>query len=151
MKIALELIEEKMQLLLLRTTSGYMPHDDESIKATQKVLVGDCILVKYTPSRNVKFHRKYWGFVNAVFENIPTSEKKRLNIRSPNALHEAIKFRVGHIETFFSFSGEKFIKTKPTDFGSMDEVQFEVFYNGALDAGVELLDNESVREIIKFL
>ena len=140
-----------MELLLLRTPSGLLPHTDEAVNAIKKVPVGECILVKYTPSRNVKFHRKYWGFINAVFENIPTSEKKRLNILSQNALHEAIKFRVGHIETFFSFSGEKFIKTKPTDFGSIDEVQFEIFYNGALDAGTELLDNEAVREILKFL
>jgi len=128
-----------------------MPTEDEGIKATQKIAIGDYALVKYSPKRNVKFHRKYWGFVNAVFDNIPTNEKKRLNILSPEALHEAIKYKVGHIETFFSFSGEKFIKTKPTDFGNMDEVQFEIFYNGALDAGVELLDNEAVREIIKFL
>ena len=140
-----------MNLLLLRVPSGFMPTDDEGIAATQKVPVGDYILVKYSPKRNVKFHRKYWGFVNAVFENIATVDEKRLHILTANGLHEAIKYRVGHVETFFSLDGKQMIKTKPTDFGSMDEELFSIFYSSALDAGVELLDSEAVNKILKYL
>ncbi len=130
-----------MQLLLLRTPSGLLPHDEASVNAVKKIPIGECILSDWKPKRNIKFHEKYFALLNAVLVN--QSHYKTIGL-----LHEAVKFRAGYFETLITHKGEKFLKVKSIAFHSMDEVEFNMFYQRALDVCVELTDKEAVNYMI---
>ena len=133
-----------MELLLLRTPSGLLPHTDEAVNAIKKVPVGECILVEWKPRRNIKFHKKYYALLNAVLPN-------QDHYKTVELLHESVKFRAGYFDTLITHKGEKFLKAKSISFSSMDEVEFNMFYQRALDVCVELTDEEAVRHIINFM
>jgi hypothetical protein len=133
-----------MQLLLLRTPSGLLPHDEDGVKAVQKIAVGDTILVDYKPRRNIKFHRKLFALLNAVLPN--QQQHKTVD----NLLNE-VKLRAGHFDIHVTSRGEQVYVPKSIAFHSMDEVAFEMFYSKALDVAVELTDEQAVEEILKFL
>ena len=132
-----------MQLNLVRTEHGLVPIDDESVAAIQKVRVGYDIFVEYKPRRNMKFHKKYFALLNAVILN-------QDHYKTVDNLHEAVKFRSGYYETIIPFEGEPFIKTKSIAFHTLDNMEFESFYNIAIDVCVELVGDEAVEQIIKF-
>ena len=121
-----------------------MPHDDEGVKVTQKIEVGDTILVDYKPRRNVKFHRKLFALLNAVLPNQST-------YKTVDNLLNAVKLQAGHFDIVVSHKGEQIYVAKSISFSSMDEVEFDMFYSKALDVAIELTDEEAVNEIVKFL
>ncbi|NOQ31769.1 MAG: DUF1367 family protein [Helicobacteraceae bacterium] len=132
-----------MQLLLKRIEQGFMPLNDESVKATLKIKEGDEIYVEYKPRRSYKFHKKYWALLNAVLYN-------QEHYKSVDNIHEAVKYRAGYYETIIPLIGDPFIVTKSISFHTMDAIDFESFYNVAIDICVELTDDEAVEQIIKF-
>lgn len=120
-----------------------MPLNDESVKATLKIKEGDEIYVEYKPRRSYKFHKKYWALLNAVLYN-------QEHYKSVDNIHEAVKYRAGYYETIIPLIGDPFIVTKSISFHTMDAIDFESFYNVAIDICVELTDDEAVEQIIKF-
>jgi hypothetical protein len=132
-----------MLLNLVRTDKGLAPIDDESVKAIQKVKVGSNIYCEFKPRRNMKFHKKYWALLNAVLIN-------QEHFKTVDNIHEAVKYRAGYYETIFTFNGESFIKTKSISFHTLDNMEFESFYNTAIDVCVELVGDNAVEQIIKF-
>ena len=133
-----------MQLLLRRTEQGFIPVFDDDVTALAKVPIGNDILVEYKPKRNVQFHKKYYALLNAVLPN-------QQFYKTVDNLHEAVKFRAGYFDTLITHKGEKFLKAKSISFSTMDEVEFEMFYQRALDVCVELTDDDAVTRIIGFM
>lgn len=133
-----------MLLNLVRTNNGLLPITDDGVKAVQKIKIGDDVFMEWKPRRNMKFHRKYFALLNAVMLN-------QEHFKSVDNLHEAIKYRAGYYETIFGLNGESFIKTKSISFHTMDWLEFESFYSEAIDVCIELTDEESVEQIIRFI
>ena len=132
-----------MLLQLVRTEAGLVPVDDKSVEAIKKVKIGYDIFAEYKPRRSMKFHKKYWALLNAVLIN-------QEHYKTADNIHEAVKYRAGYYETIFTLGGDKFIKTRSIAFHSMDNMEFEAFYNTAIDVCVELVGDDAVEEIIKF-
>ena len=132
-----------MLLNLVRTKDGLVPIDDDSVKAISKISIGIDIFCEYKPRRNMKFHKKYFALLNAVLLN-------QEHFKTVDNIHEAVKYRAGHYETIIPLIGEPFIKTKSISFHSMDNQEFELFYNTAIDVCVELVGDKAVEQIIKF-
>jgi len=132
-----------MLLQLLRTEDGLAPIDDKSVGAVLKIKVGAEVFMEFKPRRCMKFHKKYWALLNAVIHN-------QDHFKSTDNLHEAVKFRAGYYETIIPLIGEPFIKTKSISFHTLDNMEFESFYNTAIDVCVELTDDEAIEQIIKF-
>jgi len=132
-----------MLLNLVRTKDGLVPVDDKSVEAVKKIKLGHSVFVEYKPRRNMKLHKKYYALLNAVILN-------QEHYKSVDNLHEAVKFRAGYYETIIPLEGEPFIKTKSIAFHSLDNMEFESFYNTAIDVCVELVGDEAVEQIIKF-
>ena len=133
-----------MLLLLKRTKIGLIPISDESAKAVSKIKLDDEIYMEWKPRRNMKFHKKYFALLNAVIIN-------QEHYKTVDNLHESIKYRAGYYETLFMLNGDKVIKTKSIAFNKMDESEYLVFYESALDVCIELISEEAVNEILKFL
>jgi hypothetical protein len=132
-----------MLLQLLRTKDGLAPIDDKSVEVVLKIKEGAEVFMEFKPRRNMKFHKKYWALLNAVILN-------QDHYKTVDNLHEAVKYRAGYYETIIPLIGEPFIKTKSISFHTLDNMEFESFYNTAIDVCVELTDDEAVEQIIKF-
>lgn len=122
---------------------GWVPCDEDSVKQFIKQKINDEIYAEYKPRRNMKFHKKYFALLNAVILN-------QEHYKIVDNLHEAVKFRAGYFETIIPFEGEPFIKTKSIAFHALDNMEFESFYNVAIDVCVELVGDDAVEQIIKF-
>ena len=132
-----------MLLNLVRTENGLTPIDDDSVKQIKKLAIGTNIYCDYKPRRNMKLHKKYFALLNAVFMN-------QEHFKSVDNVHEAVKYRAGYYETIIPFIGDPFIKTKSISFHSMDGLEFESFFNVAIDVCVELVGDDAVEQIIRF-
>jgi len=132
-----------MILHIRKTSDRLVPCGEESVKVFNKLKNDDEIYVEYKPRRNYKFHKKYWALLNAVLIN-------QEHFKTVDNIHEAVKYRAGYYETIFTFNGESFIKTKSISFHTLDNMEFESFYDTAIDVCVELVGDESVEQIIKF-
>jgi len=133
-----------MILELVRTENGLVPITDEGAAAVKKVNIGFSIFVEYKPRRNMQFHKKYWALLNTVFPN-------QSHYKTVDNLHEAIKYRAGYYETIIPLKGEPFLVTKSISFGSMDASEFEKFYSNAIDACLELVGDDALNDILRFI
>lgn len=123
---------------------GWVPCDEDTVKQFNKQSVGDEIYAEFKPRRNMKFHKKYWSLLNAVILN-------QEHYKTTDNLHEAIKFFAGYYETIIPLEGESFLKTKSIAFHSMDNQEFEDFYNVALDECLKLVGDEALESILRFI
>jgi hypothetical protein len=133
-----------MLLNLVRTPNGLVPIDDESVEAIKKIKIGYDIFVEFKPRRNMKFHKKYFALLNAVLVN-------QRYYKTVDNLHEAIKYKAGYYETIIPLRGESFLKTNSISFSSMDNLEFERFYNLAIDECIALVGDDAVNNILRFL
>ena len=133
-----------MFLHLKKTEKGWVPCDEESVKAFNKQKIDDEIFPEWKPKRNIKFHRKLYALLNAVIVN-------QDHYKDVKNLLDEVKLRSGHFDMHISHKGEITKVPSSISFFNMDEAQFEIFYSKALDVAIELTDEEAVNEIIKFL
>jgi len=132
-----------MLLNLKKIENALIPCDEDTVRAFNKLKIYDEIYVEYKPRRDMKFHKKYFALLNAVLIN-------QEHYKSVDNIHEAVKYRAGYYETIIPLTGEPFIVTKSISFHTMDGMEFESFYNVAIDICVELTDDEAVEQIIRF-
>jgi len=133
-----------MEIELLKTKDGLIPITDEGVRAVQRIKVGSPVYMTYKPRRNMKFHKKYFALLNQVKLN-------QEHYKTVDNIHEAVKFRGGYYETIFTLNGDKLIVTKSIAFHSMDNAEFEEFYSVAIDVCLELVGDDALNEIIRFL
>jgi len=133
-----------MILELVRTDSGLIPVTDDGVGAVKKMHHGQHVFVEYKPKRNYKFHKKLFALLNAVLPN-------QAHYKTADNLLEAVKYRAGQYETVFTHKGEQFIKTKSIAFHAMDEFEFEQFFSFAVDVCLELVGEDAVNDILRFI
>lgn len=133
-----------MLLHLKRIKEGFIPLDDESVKATLKIKVGDEVFMEWKPKRNYRFHKKYFALLNAVILN-------QEHYKTVDNLHEAIKYNAGYFETIIPLDGQAFLKTKSISFYTMSADDFESFYSVAIDECLKLVGDEALEDILRFL
>lgn len=92
--------------------------------------------------RNYRFHKKFFALVNLCFENLP--ERYDSVYPTPQTLLNELKFQVGHCDEHRTLGGKITYIPKSINFASMDQFQFEEFYDSVLNvilkyfmAGVE--------------
>lgn len=144
-----------MKIWLKRTLSGLAPADNESERVLKKYKIGDTVRADIIKPRNVMHHRKYWALLNMVFDNLP--EHLEPHIKNVDELHYEIKLQTGHREIHNTLGGQEIWKAKSISFSSMDQNEFEDYYNSALDVvckyilpGVDIseLTNEVTQTIL---
>ncbi len=115
-----------MKAYFEKTLAGLRPWDDRAQDFLRKIKPGKVVEVEIKRARNPGHHRKYWALINLVWTNqdrYPTKE----------ALHYALKIAVGHVEWVPYPDGQSFPMPKKTNFGAMDQDQFEEFYSQCID------------------
>ncbi len=97
---------------------------------------GDVIRFRIIKGRNLGHHRKFFAMLRFVRFNMP--EHLTDAYRNEEQLLDEIKLKVGHSETRYRMDGTEWAKPKSINFESMDQNEFNEFYNRALD--VVILD-----------
>jgi len=136
-----------MTLHLIRTQHGFMPAFDDDVNAAKKVPIGEMIATEWKPARNPKFHRKLFALLNAV---LPNQDK----YKTIDHLRKQIIYQSGYYESLKVFkNGEEYevISINSMSFSEMDEIEYNKVYSTAIDVCIELLDEESINDILRFI
>jgi hypothetical protein len=141
----------KKKILLRKGAASLLPADDAAVEALKRFKLHELIEVPL-PSRprNVRHHRKFFALLQLVFENqeaYPTVD----------ALLFALKVALGHADLIADMqTGELHPSPKSISFASMDQAEFDAFYNSAVDLfvtkiipGMNRADLE--REVMEFV
>lgn len=128
-----------MKLHVVRTQWGLKPAHESDLELLRKIPIGEERAVEITMPRNLKFHRKFFGLLSIVFDNMQTpaifktATGQEIEIRSVDDLLWHIKMQLGHYEQKMTLGGKIIFEAKSISFAKMDNVAFEKFYNSAID------------------
>lgn len=113
------------EVLLVKNLNRLEAADPISAESLEAIPHGTCISATLRRSRNVKHHRKFFAMLNAVYES---------QNRYPTVSHllAVIKIMTGHYDVF-PVRGKETFFVKSINFNSMDQAEFESFYNHAVD------------------
>lgn len=116
------------QMVMVKTTTGFIPVDAISAESYAKIKVGKSVKVSVTESRNLKHHRKMFALLQLVLDGQPDPHQ----FISVDDLLQALKVAVGHSVTAIHF-GKTIVMPKSISFESMQQDQFEFFYESVID------------------
>jgi hypothetical protein len=136
-----------MQLITIKKgKNNLIPADDESFKLFNSLDLGQEISFEYKVKRqrSYQYHKLYFAMLKAVLQN-------QQHYKTIDNLHEVVKFRSGYYETIIPLKGEPFIVTKSLSFDKMDRLQFDFFMKEAKTVCAELVSDEALEEILRFL
>lgn len=131
-----------VKALLERKGKTLVASDPWSLDAIESMAEGEVVTASITRTRNVKFHRKFFAFLNVIFEN----QSKYLTL---DEMLEAMKEAVGHGSYIDRVDGRgNFFRSKSISFAKMGESEFRQFYDAFVAVVVKYIipgiDKESL-------
>lgn len=110
------------KLLLYKKGGAFYPADPWAAEALDGMTNDEIVTASITRTRNIKFHRKFFAFLNLIFEN----QTKYMELGD---LLDAMKEAVGWGTYIDRADGRgSFFKPKSISFAKMDEDAFKKFY-----------------------
>lgn len=113
-------------LLMKRVMGSLRPIDAQGEAALEGVRTDEIVSVEIKRPRNVRFHRKWFAIVSAVFPHQSLYPTVRV-------LNNAIKAATGLAKTYALPDGRIIIDTESISFAKMDEAEFEQWAERAID------------------
>jgi len=114
------------ELWLIRKMDMLVPANEQSLEALRKMKQGQWYRADIKMPRNVKFLRKYFALLGAVYPHQsmwPTFKKFR------DKFEEAL----GHGEYHVNGKGERYFENESISFAKMEEDEFEQLYERAVE------------------
>lgn len=116
-----------MEIRLFRGPDGAMhPCLQEDMELIRKLAVGEIMAFKARKPRNGIVHRRFFKMLRVL---LSFTEK----YESVEHILTEIKVRMGYYEHYVRESGEVVFIPKSIDFDTMDDPEFQVFYDKAVD------------------
>lgn len=146
-----------MKLNVIRTQWGFKPAYEADLEALRKIPIGQERQCDITMPRNIKFHRKFFGLLNIVFDNMDTPALfktptgQTIEIKSVDDLLWHVKMQTGHYEQKVTLGGRIVFEAKSISFASMGEDEFEKFYSATIDVILKYFlecDKEDLIEMV---
>lgn len=110
----------------------------------KKIKPGVDLKCSVTKPRNYKFHKKFFAMLNLVFDNQETYSNL-------DDLRNDLTIEAGFFERRTNLEGDEVKKARSISFASMDDFEFEDFYNAILNVVIkhfghdkEALENELI-------
>ena len=113
-------------LIMRRTLTGLRPTDAIGGEALERVPLNEDVKVEITRPRRIKFHRKFFALLNAVFAHQST-------YATMNTFRAAIEVALGFGETIKLPDGRTIIIPKSISFASLDQAEFEQLFDRAVE------------------
>lgn len=118
------------EIIMAKALNSLRPIDEAGEELLQKIKFRALVKVKITRSRNLKHHAKFFALMRIVYSN----QERYTN---PDHLLTALKIAAGWTEAIIMPSGNQYLIPKSIAFDKMDQTEFEVFYDRALDIVIE--------------
>lgn len=120
-----------MSALLMRKMIGgrLEPIDDAGKDTLSKIGIGAVVSVEVKRPRNLQHFRKFWALASLIYEN-------QTRYRSPEELVDAIKVHIGHCVPMRLANGTEVRVPKSIAFHSMNQDEFDKFYERVIDVVV---------------
>lgn len=138
------------ELILMRTPSGVLaPVDEETAAAIARLKMGQGVKGKFTRTRNLKFHRKFFALLSLAFD---AWEAPELAINGMPAAKNRERFRkdlivaAGHYEPVVSLKGELRAEPHSIAFDAMEEEDFEKLYDSVVTIVLQRILRNYTRE-----
>ena len=121
-----------MKIYCQVTAQGLVPMYDSGYDEKQRLKIGEKVLCEVTKPRNYEFHKKFFALVRLAYQNLPERLQSMLNIRSEDDMLTCLKLDVGLASIIYQ-GGRQLIKVGSISFSSMDDTEFETFYQKCVD------------------
>lgn len=105
---------------------------DSDLEEKQHLRVGERVLCSIRRPRNYEFHKKYFALLRLTVDNLPETLQEQMHIYNEEDLLDCLKLELG-LFRIVQHGEREIIKTGSISFASMDEREFERFYNRSLD------------------
>ena len=122
-----------MKIVLQKINNSAYPVDETSQERFAKIANKSEFIVDVKLSRNPKFHRKVMSLIRLVFNNMP----EQYHFPEIEDVLDEIKLKAGYFKKHVTTKGEALYFPKSISFESMDEYQFNEFFERILDVIVK--------------
>lgn len=136
-----------MKIFVQKTPIGLIPVSTSDFDNLQiaKLKEGEIYQVELKKPRNIGFHNKFFSLLNACYENQEVFD-------NPESLRRYLTIKSGYYTTTLTDKGV-FYDAKSISFSSMDQIEFEKFYDAFIFQVIEFLgcdENNLIEELNKF-
>lgn len=124
-----------ISIYLKKQNNQLVPADKYAQEKIEGLKEGKWHKAKIGQVRYLPFHSKYWVLLGEIVENSDIYHLKAKE-QAIQELHISIKYGIGYVEKVEVVSGEEKVYyniPKSTDFATMDNLEFEDYYNSAMD------------------
>jgi hypothetical protein len=132
-----------MEILLIRTPTGFAPADDEAADVLRKYKLGSLSKLDVKQMRNGAFFRKWWALVKTGYDYFedscePREHKGQQVLANFNRFRKDVTILAGFHHAVWNVNGEMRLEADSLAWGSMDEETFNKLY----DATIQVLLNK---------
>jgi hypothetical protein len=134
-----------MEITLIKTLRGdFKLAYDSDVERAKKIPLNEPICYLWSKPRNLKFHKKFFGLLNMVFEN----QEQYTNV---DHLRKDLTIEAGFYDVRYDLHGIEVREPKSISFAKMDDNEFSEFYNRVVDVVVKWLgvDKQDVLDNIE--
>lgn len=110
---------------LIKRSGVFIPSLPEDEIKISKIKSGTIIEAEIKCPRNSKFHRKFFALLQVVLDGADYDNVNQILI--------LLKFKLGHYDKIENTNGKIIYSPKSISFASMDNIEFQQFYNQAVD------------------
>ena len=131
-----------MESVLLKTASGFVAQDD----GMDEIKIGEAIRVTWKRSRNPGNHRRFFAFLEAVFDMQEHFDDKEV-------LRKWLLMKAGYFDTAVAPNGYTLFLPKSMAWDAMEETVFRKAFDKMLSVAVrELgLDEQAINQVLEFV
>ena len=135
-----------MKLLLKNTNHGLIPLYDKDYEEKKKLVIGKDYQAEIKLARNIFFHRKYFGMLDAAWSLLRENQRVFFGGATygetfgKEAFRRSVQISAGFFEPIWDVKGRCWQKSvKSIAFDKMDEGEFENLYKAVYDTVMDLL------------
>jgi hypothetical protein len=127
-----------MEILLIKTPSGFMPADDEAQEQCKKFRLGSLARLDVVQMRNGAFFRKWWALVKLGYDHfVDTCEMQEYKghpIKPEfDRFRKDVTILAGFYRPVWNVNGEMRIEPESLAWANMTEERFAKLYDATID------------------
>ncbi|MDD5855282.1 MAG: DUF1367 family protein [Prevotella sp.] len=122
-----------MELYCKVTAYGLVPLYDSDYDDKKRLKVGSTVKCAITKPRNLEHHKKFFALIRLTLDNLPEPLVRKWGVRSEEDMLKRFKRDLGMFTSTINDRGEREIEYESISFASMDQTEFERFYNRCID------------------
>ena len=127
-----------MEIFCQVTPNGLVPLYDSDYQLKTKLKNGMVVKCKLSNPRNYRFHKKFFALVRLTMQNLPDHLAYQWKIHTEADMLKRFKRDLGYFTCSINELGEREIEYKSISFASMEQHEFERFFNECLSVVINV-------------